>query len=68
MKYLLAWRMALAKHLLRQRDPVLADIAERVGYSGDKHVQHGFQSPRGSAAGELRAQPVTAPEGFHQAD
>ncbi|ARN22716.1 AraC family transcriptional regulator [Piscinibacter gummiphilus] len=33
MAYLLAWRMALAKQLLRQRELAIADIAERVGYS-----------------------------------
>ena len=33
MEYLLAWRMALAKRMLRQREAPLADIAERVGYS-----------------------------------
>lgn len=32
MEYLLVWRMALAKDLLRQRDADLASIAERVGY------------------------------------
>jgi AraC-like DNA-binding protein len=33
MEYLLAWRMAVAKHLLRQERMVLAEVAERVGYS-----------------------------------
>jgi AraC-like DNA-binding protein len=33
MEYLLAWRMALAKQLLRRRELAIADIAERVGYS-----------------------------------
>lgn len=33
MAYLLAWRMALAKQLLRQRELAIVDIAERVGYS-----------------------------------
>jgi AraC-like DNA-binding protein len=33
MEYLLAWRMALAKKLLRQNQSAVADIAERVGYS-----------------------------------
>jgi AraC-like DNA-binding protein len=32
MAYLLAWRMALAKHLLRQREASVGQIAERVGY------------------------------------
>jgi AraC-like DNA-binding protein len=33
MEYLLAWRMALAKSLLRRNEHSLADVAERVGYS-----------------------------------
>ena len=33
MEYLLAWRMALAKDLLRRREVSVAEVAERVGYS-----------------------------------
>ncbi|MES3024277.1 MAG: AraC family transcriptional regulator [Pseudomonadota bacterium] len=33
MEYLLAWRMAMAKNLLRRYDVGLAEVAERVGYS-----------------------------------
>jgi AraC-like DNA-binding protein len=33
MEYLLQWRMALAKDLLRRRQGGLAEVAERVGYS-----------------------------------
>jgi transcriptional regulator GlxA family with amidase domain len=32
MEYLLAWRMALAKQLLRRRELPIDDVAERVGY------------------------------------
>jgi len=32
MEYLLAWRMAVAKNLLRRQDGGVAEIAERVGY------------------------------------
>ena len=32
MEYLLAWRMAIAKDLLRREDVAVADVAERVGY------------------------------------
>jgi transcriptional regulator GlxA family with amidase domain len=32
MEYLVAWRMAVAKDLLRRQDLGLADVAERVGY------------------------------------
>ena len=33
MEYLLGWRMALAKDLLRSREISVAEVAERVGYS-----------------------------------
>lgn len=33
MEYLLGWRMAVAKDLLRHQDVAIADAAERVGYS-----------------------------------
>jgi len=33
MAYLLTWRMALAKKLLRDRDDSIAEIAQRIGYS-----------------------------------
>jgi AraC-like DNA-binding protein len=33
MEYLIAWRMAVAKDLLRREDLGLAEIADRVGYS-----------------------------------
>ena len=32
MEYLLAWRMAVAKDLLRRNDFGIAEVAERVGY------------------------------------
>lgn len=33
MAYLLTWRMALAKNMLRRREDSIAEIAQRVGYS-----------------------------------
>ncbi|WP_285601976.1 helix-turn-helix transcriptional regulator, partial [Trinickia caryophylli] len=33
MAYLLAWRMALAKNLLRRKEGGIAEVAQRVGYS-----------------------------------
>jgi AraC-like DNA-binding protein len=33
MAYLLAWRMAMAKKLLRQSEGGIAEVAQRVGYS-----------------------------------
>lgn len=32
MEYLLAWRMALAKNMLRRKEGGIAEVAERVGY------------------------------------
>src|SRR5690606_18279678 len=32
MEYLLAWRMAVARELLRRGDARIAEVAERVGY------------------------------------
>jgi AraC-like DNA-binding protein len=32
MEYLLAWRMAVAKNLLRRHDLGIGEVAERVGY------------------------------------
>ena len=33
MEYLLAWRMAVAKDLLRRQDLGIDEVAERVGYA-----------------------------------
>jgi AraC-like DNA-binding protein len=48
MEYLVGWRMAVAKDLLRRSDLALAEVAERVGYSSastfstafSRHVGH----------------------------
>lgn len=66
MEYLLAWRMALAKDLLRGTEFGIAEIAERVGYSsastfsvafarhvGQPPTQYARASGRGAARGEL---------------
>jgi AraC-like DNA-binding protein len=42
MEYLLAWRMALAKDLLRRRELALAQIAERVGYGSASSFSTAF--------------------------
>ena len=42
MEYLLAWRMALAKDLLRRRELALAEIAERVGYGSASSFSTAF--------------------------
>jgi transcriptional regulator GlxA family with amidase domain len=48
MEYLLAWRMAVAKDLLRRQELGIAEVAERVGYASgstfstafSRHVGH----------------------------
>jgi AraC-like DNA-binding protein len=42
MEYLLAWRMALAKDLLRRHELALAEIAERVGYGSASSFSTAF--------------------------
>jgi AraC-like DNA-binding protein len=54
MEYLLAWRMAVAKDLLRRRDVTLSEVAERVGYSSASTFSTAFsryvgQAPSGYA-------------------
>jgi len=56
MEYLLAWRMAVAKDLLRRQDLALADVAERVGYGSASTFSTAFSrhvgQPPGRYAGE----------------
>ncbi|MBU4611748.1 AraC family transcriptional regulator [Achromobacter sp. GG226] len=59
MAYLLTWRMALAKHLLRQGQASVAEIAERVGYRsvntfGVAFTRHVGMPPRRYATQALR--------------
>lgn len=42
MEYLLTWRMALARHLLRQNKLTLAEIAERIGYGSASSFSTAF--------------------------
>lgn len=51
MEYLLGWRMALAKYLLRQRDIDLAEIAERVGYGSASTFSTAFSRHVGQPPG-----------------
>ena len=57
MEYLLAWRMAVAKDLLRRSNLALAEIAERVGYGSTSAFSTAFsryvgQAPGGHARGQ----------------
>ncbi|NII09690.1 AraC family transcriptional regulator [Oleiagrimonas sp. C23AA] len=49
MAYLLAWRMALAKQLLRRGDAGITEIAERVGYSSASTFSAAFSRHAGMA-------------------
>jgi AraC-like DNA-binding protein len=51
MQYLLAWRMAVAKDLLRREDLALAAIAERVGYSSASTFSTAFSRHVGQPPG-----------------
>lgn len=51
MEYLLAWRMALAKTLLRRREMAIAEVAERVGYGSASTFSTAFSRHVGLAPG-----------------
>lgn len=51
MEYLLAWRMALAKDLLRRRELRLEEIARRVGYSSASTFSTAFSRVVGQPPG-----------------
>jgi transcriptional regulator GlxA family with amidase domain len=51
MEYLLAWRMALAKDLLRRSDTAIATIAERVGYGSASTFSTAFSRYVGQPPG-----------------
>jgi AraC-like DNA-binding protein len=49
MEYLLAWRMAVAKNLLRKQDLPIGDVAERVGYASASTFSTAFSRHVGQA-------------------
>jgi AraC-like DNA-binding protein len=51
MEYLLAWRMAVAKDLLRRRELGLAEVAERVGYGSASTFSTAFSRHVGQSPG-----------------
>ncbi|MNT90995.1 HTH-type transcriptional regulator YdeO [compost metagenome] len=51
MEYLLAWRMAMAKDLLRSRNADISDVAERVGYGSASTFSTAFSRHVGQAPG-----------------
>lgn len=61
MEYLLAWRMEIAKDLLRREQLPIADVAERVGYASTSAFSTAFsrhvgQPPRQYARAEPHSQ------------
>ena len=64
MEYLLAWRMALAKDLIRRDDVGVAEVAERVGYGSASTFSTAFSryvgQPPGRYARALVSQPLEA--------
>jgi AraC-like DNA-binding protein len=58
MEYLLAWRMALAKSLLRRHGGSVAEIAERVGYSSASTFSVAFTRFVGQTPARYKRQPL----------
>ena len=53
MEYLLAWRMAVAKDLLRPDEIGLAEVAERVGYGSASTFSTAFSRHVGVPPGRF---------------
>ena len=53
MEYLLAWRMSLAKDLLRSEDVGLDQVAERVGYASASTFSTAFSRHVGQPPGRF---------------
>lgn len=53
MEYLLTWRMAIAKSLLRQLDISLAEVAQRVGYNSASAFSTAFSRYVGQTPGRF---------------
>lgn len=51
MEYLLGWRMALARDMLRRRDIAISEIAERVGYGSASTFSTAFSRHVGQPPG-----------------
>jgi AraC-like DNA-binding protein len=51
MEYLLAWRMAVARDLLRRHDCGIAEVAERVGYGSASTFSTAFRRHVGQPPG-----------------
>jgi AraC-like DNA-binding protein len=62
MEYLLAWRMAVAKDLLRRQDLGLAEVAERVGYSSASTFSTAFSRHVGRPPGQFARESEPTPQ------
>lgn len=59
MEYLLAWRMALAKDLLRNQGLSISAVAERVGYSSASTFSSAFSRHVGEPPSQFSRQGAT---------
>ena len=62
MEYLLAWRMALAKNMLRRNEGGLAEVADRVGYSSASTFSVAFTRHVGQSPTRFMRTPDTEAE------
>jgi AraC-like DNA-binding protein len=60
MEYLLAWRMAVAKNLLRREDLGLAQVAERIGYGSASAFSTAFSRHVGQPPSRYARDAATA--------
>jgi len=63
MEYLLAWRMALAKDLLRRREGGVAEVAERVGYGSASAFSVAFTRHVGVSPARYARAPLAPQDG-----
>lgn len=61
MEYLLAWRMAVAKDLLRRHDVGLTEVAERVGYGSPSAFSTAFSRHVGEPPGRYARGAAASP-------
>ena len=60
MEYLLAWRMAMAKNLLRRKEGSIAEVAQRVEYSSASTFNVAFTRYVGIPPGRYMREKVQA--------
>jgi AraC-like DNA-binding protein len=60
MEYLLTWRMAMAKNLLRRKEGSIAEVAQRVGYSSASTFNVAFTRYVGLSPGRYVREQVQA--------